>query len=125
MKYFALSPDDSWNVNPQKFAHQLALRWPTVEIEEQTAEDSRYFDFDLRMPHSRVVGGFARAGDAFIMEGDLRDCVQLALWFRSIVPPEHPLVFCDEGYAYDIALTPGTTDAEVFSAFEYTPPGAG
>jgi hypothetical protein len=126
MNYFALSPErPNWSIPPQEFARKMISRWPTTIINEQGPESSTYFDFELDMPHSLVVGGFGRSGSTFIMDGDLRDMAQLALWFRSIVPAEHPLVFCDEacGYAdgYSIALTPKTTEEEILNAFEFSP----
>ena len=38
---------------------------------------------------------------------------QHALWlaaaFRALVPPQVGLVFCDEGYTFDVAVPPGVT----------------
>ena len=131
MNYIVISAEQPpWSIPPAELAQKMTARWPATIITELSADSSFCFDFDMRMPHSRVVGSFDRSGSTFAMHrGDLRDMAQLALWFRSMVPAEHPLIFCDEacGYAdgYSIALTPETTETEILKAFEFSPDRSG
>jgi hypothetical protein len=61
-------------------------------------------------------------GQVFTFEGgDFHDCAAFAVWIRTLVPAEHTLIFCDEGYTHDIALRPETTPEDILRAFEIDP----
>ncbi|MFD7880728.1 hypothetical protein ACFV5G_42885 [Streptomyces sp. NPDC059766] len=41
------------------------------------------------------------------------DAIWLAIVFRRLAPTDLHLVFCDEGYTFDVRLQAGTTEAEL------------
>jgi hypothetical protein len=52
------------------------------------------------------------------MDTPQADAVRLAIAFRRLTPPGLDLVFCDEGYNFDIRLGPETTDAELIESMK-------
>jgi hypothetical protein len=125
MSFFVISPG-SWGIRADVFMQQLRAQWPAVSIREITSPDSNFcLDFDLVMQHSRVDGSLHRTGKSFHFDSDLRDAAQLALWFRALAPATEPLVFCDDSMSGMLDLEPTTTEADIFRAFDYTPPPPG
>ncbi|MGW3115447.1 hypothetical protein [Streptomyces sp. NPDC001091] len=41
------------------------------------------------------------------------DAIWLAIVFRRLMPMDLDLVFCDEGYTFDVRLRAGATEAEL------------
>ncbi|MGW5768811.1 hypothetical protein ACWEVY_06655 [Streptomyces longwoodensis] len=41
------------------------------------------------------------------------DAIWLAIVFRRLAPVDFDLVFCDEGYTFDVRLRAETTEAEL------------
>ena len=70
------------------------------------------------MPGGALDGKFDQEDSAVCIDGAFEDCAAFALWFRSLVPPEQPLVFYDEGLNFQVALSPHTTVADIVSAVE-------
>ena len=121
MSFFAISTG-GWGIPADEFIRRMRARWPAVVIREvQEPERAMCLYFDLLMPHSRVDGGLDRAGQSFHFDSDLRDAAQLALWFRSLAPDSVPLVFCDDSMSGSLDLEPGTTEADIYRAFDYIP----
>jgi len=50
---------------------------------------------------------------ALALNGDPRDCAEVALWFRSLMPSHITLVFFDEGYSADVVVEASTTIDEL------------
>lgn len=127
MSYFVISTGD-WGIPMDVFVQQMRSRWPTVIIREITSpegstspESNFCLDFDLTTQYSRIDGSLHRTGRSFHFDSDIRDAAQLALWFRSLAPDSVPLVFCDDSMSGMLDLEPGTTEADIFRAFDYIP----
>jgi hypothetical protein len=52
-----------------------------------------------------------------VFTGDPRDCAELALWCRSVVPTEQLLLTCDQG---DLYLKADTSADELARTFAMT-----
>ncbi|SDN41186.1 hypothetical protein SAMN05216259_10467 [Actinacidiphila guanduensis] len=52
-------------------------------------------------------------GTCLYMDVWEEDAIWLAMVFRRLTPMDLDLVFCDEGYTFDIRLRAGTTEAEL------------
>lgn len=97
----------------------LKARWPDVEVGQDTSPDRPHrVEFSLNIEGSVVDGALDHEGEALILDGELKDCVELALWFRSLVPASQELIFCNEGFSPWRALTPVTTKSEILGSFE-------
>ena len=113
-----MSPEHpSWSILPGDFTGLVERQWPG-----STARLVSYFgasvELEVPMPHSLIWGELNDRGQVFTFDGDLRDVAALAVWLRTLVPPEHPLIFCDEAYTHDLPLRPETTPEDILRAFE-------
>lgn len=120
--YVFVGPPEAnkWSISKDDFARRILSRWPSGKVEEAMPSDiSRCLEFYLPMAYSTVEGGLTKSGDMiFIDYGDLRDRVELALWYRSIVPSSQSLVFGSSSGAGYTELMADTTAAELLSGFE-------
>lgn len=116
MSYFVAARRTEWSADVAELKKQLIRLWPTIRISELGDDSHRSLDFEVQMPNSLVVGGVDRAGRCLIVEGELEDCVELALWFRRIVPAAHEVLLFDEGYSWSVPLRPATSKIEVIRA---------
>jgi hypothetical protein len=120
MDYLVLSKSE-WRLSPQKLAGHLRSRWPDVTLQDVSGPDSESLRFKLKMTHSELWGSLFQQGLGVFFEGDLCDVAEFALWFRSLVPPSAPLLFCDEAMNGSLMLEPGTTQEDIFRLYGYTP----
>ena len=70
------------------------------------------------MPGGVLEGMFNRNYSGISVDGDFDDCAAFALWFRSLVPPQQPLLFYDQGFNVDVPLTAETTIQDLRAAFD-------
>lgn len=118
MDYFVMPPDKAtWSISPEDFKRALERAWPGA-----TAKIVSHFgtsvEYEVPMRHYVLSGRLNDAGQVFTFEKGIQDCAAFAVWIRTLVPPEHPLIFCDEGYSHDVALRPETTPEDILRAFE-------
>ena len=52
-----------------------------------------------------------------VLEGDVRDCAKFALLIRSMIDHKYPLLFYDEAYSADVALSSETTAHDIIKRF--------
>ncbi|MGD1225807.1 hypothetical protein AB9Q10_46175 [Streptomyces krungchingensis] len=52
-------------------------------------------------------------GTCLYMDVWQADAVRLAIAFRELAPADLDVVFCDQGYTFDVQLCAGTTEAEL------------
>lgn len=115
--------ETGWTMPRAEFVNKLVLRWPGAITEET----EQALEFQLKTPRGDLYGSFERLGTTqspTLVIGyywDWKDCVDLVLWYRSIVSVEQKLIFCDEGYAEKITLEADTTEADLSRAFKQLP----
>lgn len=99
------------------FARRLSERWPDARTRQH--DDELRFELQLVASLSGSLErlGKTRSPSLVIDHGDLRDCAELTHWYRSIVPAQQDLLFCDEGMNGRIFLKHDTTPADILHAF--------
>ena len=116
---YDLIPRGGWGVPVQRLAQQMREHWPSARVVESDDPDNRWvFEFHVPMTHSEVTGNVRRRVNAMVFTGDLRDCAELALWCRSVVPSEELLLMCDQG---SLGLNEGMTVDDILCALSTTP----
>jgi len=116
MNYFISPPTESnWRLAPSEFIADLLSRWPQALVQGLT--NSPYFshEWEIQTPSGILEGEFYKDGTAVAFMGDFQDCTNFVLWFRSLVPPEQPLVFYDDGLHFKVDITRETTAADIVS----------
>lgn len=120
MSYLVAPPSAPRGVLPaETFVAGLRERWPDAVIEEVTNPDRPYaLDFELTVDGNPVAGSFGRDGQVMTLAGDdILACAEVAVWYRSQVPAEHPLVFYDQGYTESVPIEADADPAEVAEPF--------
>ncbi|MFD9445996.1 hypothetical protein ACFWBR_39240 [Streptomyces sp. NPDC060006] len=88
-------------------------RWPGVEIDSLHRSEVRSLIWQFETENG--------PGEAYLHEDDTclymdvwqEDAIWLAIVVRRLTPMDLDLVFCDEGYNFDVRLQAGTTEAEL------------
>src|SRR5262249_22702610 len=118
MHYLISSPiKTNWKMESSEFISRLIERWPRAKIRERTLGSPFSHDWELQMPRGVLDGRLSEDPWGVSIDGDLEDCVDFAMWFRSLAPPEQPLLFYDDCFNVDVPLTHQTTAADLIAAF--------
>ena len=117
MTYYVCPQDQTrWIMNPSEFVAHLLARWPDAKVWKVNSTPEFSHQWEIPGAYGRVDGQFYTPGPGITLQGDLVDCVTVALWFRSLAPLNEQLVFFDEGVSIHVPLLPQTTVADVLSA---------
>jgi hypothetical protein len=54
-----------------------------------------------------------KSGTCLYIDGDLKGAALFAAWYRSLVPSEIDVIFCDDSYSFNIVILPGMAPAEL------------
>lgn len=121
MSYLISPPAPTrWHAAPPTVAAKLRSFQPEVAFEEPG--DDCTLRWSARGAFGLVVGMLAKDNQTLVIEGDVRDCANYAVWFRrSVVPLEEELVFYDESYSADVAVLETTTARDLAYPFVRTP----
>ena len=111
------SSETEWRFGSDEFMRMLHDRWPDAEITKfDDPEFLAALDFRVTLDDGRQLdGNLSRDGQAVGLDGDIPEAAELAAWVRSVVPPEQELIFYDQGYHFDVALTPEITPQEIIA----------
>lgn len=104
-------------MEPSQFRASLIERWPSAEIPDRDPASLFALEWSIEMPGGLLLGNFSDDPLGISVDGDFDDCAAFALWFRSLVPPQQPLLFYDQGFNEDVNLTHETTLADLRAAF--------
>jgi len=118
MNYLISAPSESsWRMDPSEFMASLLARWPNAKV--LRIRNSTHFSHAWMIPTSRGIleGEFNQTESGVTVHGPFQECAAFAIWFRSLVPAERPLVFYDEGYNVHVNISTDTTAADLISAF--------
>jgi hypothetical protein len=99
------------------FVSGLRRQWPASEVSVRLDAPVYVVSWTVALLHGDVAGGFSHNGQTIGLDGDVTDCADVALWFRALVGPEPRLWIYDEGYNFDVEVTPTTTVRDIVRAF--------
>jgi hypothetical protein len=119
-RYLVSPPDETeWNIDAGDFVRRLRERWPDAEV--RSVEDpQRPYGVDFVIPDvggERVDGSLDRAGQTLSLDAGPRPSAEVAAWFRSLAPPEQPLVFYDQSMTNVADLEPGADPGSIVAGF--------
>ncbi|HEY6969380.1 MAG TPA: hypothetical protein VJA94_09250 [Candidatus Angelobacter sp.] len=119
MSYLASAPvKTGWKMQPSQFASSLIQDWPAAKIRDHTFAFPFALDWEIEMPGGLLLGDFSDDPLGISVDGAFDDCAAFAVWFRSLVPPQQPLLFYDQGFNVDVPLTSKTTVEDLRAAFD-------
>jgi hypothetical protein len=119
MSYFVSPPEETeWRISPEALGREILARWPDAELEHVDRPASLHaISWTLRQGSHRLDGTLTKDGQVVHLEGDVCAAAAFAAWFRSKVPVDQPLIFYDDGYSADVALSPDIAEEEIYGPF--------
>jgi hypothetical protein len=121
MQRIIVSPPEqtSWSMWPDELRRLVSERWPEGEVLE--LEDSGHaLGFGIARDGEQLAGRFARDGRSVAIEQATAYelAAEFAVWFRSHVPLDQPLLVWDEAFNWSAELSPATSSEDVLAAVE-------
>lgn len=119
MSYLITPPEEpTWRIDQADFLRNMQAHWDQATV-EQVTNPARSFSHTWRIPFEgrALEGALPRDGKSVVVDGQLQDCAGFAVWARTQVPANEPLIFCDDAYNNDIELTADTSLAEILGLF--------
>ncbi|MEU3342397.1 hypothetical protein [Streptomyces sp. NPDC006668] len=91
----------------------IRARWAGVEADSTQRSEVRSLICQFETESGPGEAYLHEDGTCLYMDVREEDAIWLAIVFRRLAPTDLDLVFCDEGYTFDVRLRVGTTEAEL------------
>jgi hypothetical protein len=87
--------------------------WVAVEIDSTHRSEAQSFSWSFEAENGPGEAYLHEDGTCLYLDVWLEDAAWLTVVFRRLAPAHLDVVFCDEGYTFDVRLRPEATDAEL------------
>ncbi|MEV0926810.1 hypothetical protein AB0I99_17085 [Streptomyces spongiicola] len=116
------SETGGWRVDTEALTTAFRTRWAAVEIDSihRSAAQRCSWSFETESSPGEVY--LHEDGICLYLDVWQEDAAWLAVVFRRLAPAHLDVVFCDEGYTFDIRLLPHATVAELIGLMTQTDP---
>ncbi|MEV2211330.1 hypothetical protein AB0H86_07620 [Streptomyces sp. NPDC050997] len=113
MTFLAVVEGDAggWHVDRDALTEAIRARWAEVEIDSSHRSEVRSLIWGFETRNGPGEAYLHEDGTCLNMDVWEEDAIWLAIAFRRLTPMHLDLVFCDEGYTFDVRLPTGTTEA--------------
>ncbi|MFI0990285.1 hypothetical protein [Streptomyces exfoliatus] len=113
MTFLAVVEGDAggWHVDRRALTEVIRARWAEVRIESSARNGVHSLIWELDTAIGPGEAYLHEDGTCLYMDVWEEDAVWLAIAFRRLIPMHLDLVFCDEGYTFDVRVPTGTTEA--------------
>jgi len=103
-----------WHFDRELLIERLIADWPGVQIGgPEAALSSRDVVWSYSSDAGVLEGSQDRAGRAHYLDGPVSLVARYAAWWRGQVPPDQPLMLCDDGYNVRVNLDPDVTPERI------------
>jgi len=119
MSYF-ISPREQTDlrVDPTELAEAIQTRWQGADVRFATNPASNHaLEWVVTIANRSLEGSLDKTEQVVHLAGDVEDCAQFAIWYRTLVPARYALAFYDEGYSADVELADGTNELQLKEPF--------
>lgn len=115
MTFLAVVDGDAggWHVDRDALTDAIRVRWAEVAIESSHRSEVRSLIWEFDTDSGPGEAYLHEDGTCLYMDASEEDAIWLAIAFRRLIPMHLDLLFCDEGYSFDVRLPTGTTEAEL------------
>ncbi|WP_125264479.1 hypothetical protein [Streptomyces alboflavus] len=115
MTFLAVVEGDAggWRIDQDVLAAAIRARWGEVEIDSTHRSEVRSIIWTFVTEAGPGEAYLHADGICLYMNVWEEDAIWLAIALRGLMPTDLDLVFCDEGYTFDVRLPTGTTEAEL------------
>lgn len=108
-----------WSLDADDLRRRIAERYPGAQVRgPDSAADAYQLHWTIPT-HSGIPleGALDREGDGLVLDGDVDDAAEFAIWIRSQAPKGSALLFYDEGYTASVEVGPDTPAADLVTPF--------
>ncbi|MEU0273486.1 hypothetical protein [Streptomyces sp. NPDC006307] len=119
MSHLVAFDSDTWSVGQDVLVASLAAEWPDATVRRRELPDGYEvgdIEWELRRGDAELEGRSYVDGRGVTLDGDIRLVAEFALWYRKLVPAGTDLVFCDQGYHFDVTIDATTTHDDLVDA---------
>ncbi|MFI8391849.1 hypothetical protein [Streptomyces sp. NPDC085540] len=111
----ALFDDSSttWRLEPSALTPGLQGTWTNTITDPATLNEARGFTWSFQTSSGPVETYLHTDGTCLYIDAALADAAEIACLFRQYVPGSIEVIFCDQGYNFDLVITRDTTPAEL------------
>ncbi|MET9089960.1 hypothetical protein ABZX77_50305 [Streptomyces sp. NPDC004237] len=115
MTFMAVVEGDvgAWRIDRDALTDAIRARWSEVEIDSMHRSEVRSLIWQFETENGPGEAYLHEDGTCLYMDVWEEDAIWLTIVFRELTPMNLDLVFCDEGYTFDVRLRAGTTEAEL------------
>ncbi|MFD9192320.1 hypothetical protein ACFWCA_29330 [Streptomyces phaeochromogenes] len=115
MTFLAVVEGDAggWRIDRDALTDAIRARWSGVETDSMHRSEVRSLIWQFETESGPAEAFLHEDGTCLYMDVWEKDAIWLAIVFRRLTPMELDLVFCNEGYTFDVRLQAGTTEAEL------------
>lgn len=107
-----------WRIEATEFVAALRRQWPDVKIISEPPSEYHSVMFEVERGDFYAFAHLQADGDCLVVEQASTDgLIDMAIWFRSIAPPDVPLLMWSESYGHRVPMPPGMTREELEAAF--------
>jgi hypothetical protein len=110
-----------WSVDRDALSTVILDSWPDAEVMTDPENQVRCVVWSLETEDGPGEAYLSADGTCLYMDVWEQYALRLAVAFRELAPPEVSLVFCDEGYTFDVAVPPGMTVSSLAALLEPSP----
>ncbi len=115
----AVSNQSDHITDPEKFLADMKQRWPDADVSPSQSEGYA-LDWTIGLRGYKVIGGLQRNSDCITIDSvrEHVDAAEIAVWYRSVVPPEVNLYFyTGPRWQHPVKITATTTASEIVREF--------
>ncbi|MET8956810.1 hypothetical protein [Streptomyces sp. NPDC004533] len=102
-----------WQVDRDALTAAIRAGWAGVEIDATPRSEARSCCWSFEAQDGTGEAYLHQDGTCLYLDVPEADAVRLAVVFRRLAPAGFDLVYCDEGYNFDVRLRSGSADAEL------------
>ncbi|MFJ3882941.1 hypothetical protein ACIPW5_36510 [Streptomyces sp. NPDC090077] len=102
-----------WGADREALTAAIRDGWASVETDSTPRSEARSFCWSFESEDGPGEAYLHEDGTCLYFDSSEPDAVRLAVVFRRLAPTNLDLVFCDEGYNFDVRLRSDVTDAEL------------
>ncbi|MFE9476379.1 hypothetical protein ACFYOR_35985 [Streptomyces griseofuscus] len=115
MTFLAVVEGDvgGWRIDRDALTDAIRARWSKVGIDSMHRSEVRSLVWQFETENGPGEAYLHEDGTCLYLDVWKEDAIWLAIVFRELTPMDLDLVFCDEGYTFDVRLRTGTTEAEL------------
>ncbi|MGV9894671.1 hypothetical protein [Streptomyces tendae] len=103
----------TWRVSSAVVTAAITDLWPEAEVDPTQRSEACAFSWSFCTDEGPCEVFMPEDETGLYLDAALADSVQLACLLRQWMPDSVDLVFCDQGYNFDVRVSPGATVAEL------------